>query len=80
MLDMEAMVSVSVEAPTVMVLGALAGDMVQLSPPLLLPTWHRVTWQVLLSVEGGTVAQHAHACSSTLAAVKLAHVSQLMPR
>jgi hypothetical protein len=34
---MEAMASVLVEAPTVMVLGALAGDMVQLSPPLLLP-------------------------------------------
>jgi hypothetical protein len=37
MLDMDAMVSVLVEAPTVMVLGALAGDMVQLSAPLLLP-------------------------------------------
>jgi hypothetical protein len=39
MFDIEARVSVSVEAPTVMVLGALAGDMVQLSPPLLLPAW-----------------------------------------
>jgi hypothetical protein len=37
MLDMLAMASVSVEAPTVMELGALAGDMVQASPPLLLP-------------------------------------------
>lgn len=34
---MLAIASVSVDAPTVMLLGALAGDMVQLSPPLLLP-------------------------------------------
>lgn len=37
MLDMLAMASVSVEAPTVMELVALAGDIVQASPPLLLP-------------------------------------------
>jgi hypothetical protein len=39
MLDMLAMASVSVAAPTVMLLGALAGDMVQLSPPLLFPAF-----------------------------------------
>lgn len=37
MLLMLAMASESVDAPTVMLLGALAGDMVQLSPPRLLP-------------------------------------------
>lgn len=37
MFDMLAMLSLSVIAPTVMALGALAGDIVQLSPPLLLP-------------------------------------------
>lgn len=37
MLLMLAIASVSVDAPTAMALGALDGDMVQLSPPLLLP-------------------------------------------
>lgn len=39
---MLAMASVSVDAPTVMLLGALEGDMVQLSPPLLLPAMQAI--------------------------------------
>lgn len=41
MFDMLAMLSVSVVAPTTIGVEALQGDMVQLSPPLLLPAAHQ---------------------------------------
>ena len=40
MLEKLAMLSLSVDAPTTMGVEALQGDMVQLSPPLLLPALH----------------------------------------
>jgi hypothetical protein len=46
MLEKLAMLSLSVDAPTTMGVEALQGDMVQLSPPLLLPALHEQQYLV----------------------------------